>query len=289
MKRFLAAMFVLFSVLSCGKNGTDGVYISVCNTSWEIRADNQVAWPSFIGSDQAAIVMYTSEYNAFQILNGSYTVDGHRVSVAAESTVTMVRTFSHLKNSSNKNYTKLSPEAPASVGGSVWVTVKDADLYFIYHRQDGTLLEGAYPNMTRKEGFDYGWTWTTGTYSVSGNQYTAGEQTGTFFGNKFLLLEDKSFPCIATSENMEGTSSLKGTVWTYVSSAYPGFILFTSATEFVRVVVSSSTLFYVLQGEYSLKENSLEFMTDSEELNRTCTISDGRFTYLEKTYSLVSF
>ena len=104
MKRFLAAMFVLFSVLSCGKNGTDGVYISVRNTSWEIRADNQVAWPSFIGSDQAAIVMYTSEYNAFQILNGSYTVDGHRVSVAAESTVTMVRTFSHLKNSSNKNY-----------------------------------------------------------------------------------------------------------------------------------------------------------------------------------------
>ena len=112
--------------------------------------------------------------------------------------------------------------------------------------------------------------------------------TMSFFGNKFMVLDSLAVPCVSTIADTEGTSSLKGTLWTYVSSGYPGFILFSSATEFVRVLVSSNIVYSVLRGEYKLKGNSLEFKTDSEELNRTCTVSDGRFTYLDKTYSLVS-
>ena len=106
MKRFIIGIIALFTVLSCGKNGTDGIYISVRNSCWQIAIENQVAWPCFIGNDIASIVQVNYELGAYQIMNGSYTVDGHRVRVAAESSVLMVRTMSNLKNSSNKNTLK---------------------------------------------------------------------------------------------------------------------------------------------------------------------------------------
>lgn len=288
MKRNLFAIILLVLSVSCGKNGTDGLYISVDNTCWEISNETLVAWPCYIGDELATIIQYNKAYDAFQVMNGTYSLDGHRVDVAAEQAVLMIRTFSHLKNSSNKNYIRIQPSAPESMGGSLWATLRNNDFHLVYHRQDGTFMAGTYANAVHKEGIPYGWSWKTGSYSVNGNQYVAGDDKGTFFGNKFMVLDSLAVPCVSTIADTEGTSSLKGTLWTYVSSGYPGFILFSSATEFVRVLVSSNIVYSVLRGEYKLKGNSLEFKTDSEELNRTCTVSDGRFTYLDKTYSLVS-
>lgn len=288
MKRLITAALGVLMAVSCGKNGTDGLYISVADTCWEISNETQVAWPCYIGRDVCTIIQYDETTGVFQTMNGSYTVDGSHVYVSAESAVTMIRTFSHLKNSKHKNYTRLKAEAPQSVGGSVWGSLKANDFRFDYLRQDGTSVTGSYANVIHQEGIPSGWSWTTGAYSVNGNQYTAEEAKGTFYGNKFVVLETMAEPCLSTISNSEGTSSLKGTVWTYVNSGYPGVIIFTSATEFTRLLVASSTMFSVLKGTYSLKGNSLEFKTDSEELHETCTVSNGRFTYLQRTYSLVS-
>lgn len=287
MKRFLLAIIVLFSVLSCGKNGTDGVYISVRNSCWQIATETQVAWPCFIGNDIASVVQVNYEYGAYQIMNGSYTVDGHRVNIAAESSILMVRTMGNLKNSSNKNCTRLTPEAPSPLEGTLWVSMKDYDFTFVYHGKDGEYLAGDFFNFTRREGFPYGWNWETGTYAVNGTEYVLEDEKGTFYGDKFMVMKELAIPRVHKAKNLEGTSSLKGTIWTLQQgSGYPGFILFTSATEFVRVLVNSNIIFVVLEGTYSLKGNSLELETNAEELCRTCTIEDGKFTYLQRTYIL---
>lgn len=287
MKRFIIAIIVLFSVLSCGKNGTDGVYISVRNSCWQIATETQVAWPCFIGNDIASVVQVNYEYGAYQIMNGNYTVDGHRVNINAESSILMVRTMANLKNSSNKNCTRLMPEAPSSLEGTLWVSMKDYDFTFVYHGEDGEYLSGNFFNFARREGLPYGWDWETGTYAVNGNQYVLEDKKGTFYGDKFVVMEDLAVPRVHKAKSMAGTSSLKGTVWTLQQgSGYPGFIIFTSATEFVRVLVNSNIIFVALEGTYSLKGNSLELETNAEELCRTCTIEDGKFTYLQRTYAL---
>lgn len=288
MKQILLTLSLLLLAVSCGKNGTDGLYISVQDSCWEITANDQVGWPCYIGREKVSVLMYSSSTGYFQTLNGTYTVDGHRVDVTADdNAIRMVRTFSHLKNSSNKNYTRLSPEAPASMSGSLWANMKDNDLHFSYYREDGTLLTGTYANVIHKEGIASGWSFGTEEYSVTGNQYSDASHKGVIYGSKFMVLEDYAVPCVSIPERMEGTSSLKGTLWLLNSTAYPGFILFTSATEFVRVLVASGVYFQTLKGTYSLKGNSLEFKTDSEELNKTCTINreEGKFTYLDRTYS----
>lgn len=289
MKRFFTALIVLFSVLSCGKNGTDGVYISVRNSCWQISTATQVAWPCFIGNDIASIVQVNHELGAYQVMNGFYTVDGHRVNILAESSILMVRTMSNLKNSSNKNCTRLSPEAPSSLKGTLWVSMKDDDFTFIYHVADGECVSGKYVNFPHREGFPYGWEWEVGDYAVNGSQYVLGDQKGTFYGDRFVMLDSLAIPRVHKAKKLEGVSSLKGTVWTLQSSGYPGFIIFTSATEFVRVLVNSNVLFVVLEGTYTLKGNSLELETNAEELCRTCTIEDDKFTYLERTYVLSDF
>ena len=286
MKRFIYAILLLvFTVTSCGKNG---LYINVDNTVWEISSDSQVAWPCFLDDQHVSVVQVNHDVGRFQTLNGSFYVKGHRVNVDADgSSILMVRTFSHLKNSKNKNYRSKNPANPVGVGGSLWGFLKDGDFHFAYLRQDGVYVEGNYKNVAHQEGIEYGWSWNTGAYQVNGNQFLAGETKGTFYG-EFLRLEETCAPCISVIDNPEGTSSLKGTVWTYNTSSYPGFIFFTSSTEFTRVLVLNSTIFDAMEGTYALKGNSIEFTGSSTELDEKCTVSDGRFTYLEKTYSLVS-
>ena len=276
MKRFIISLITLFSVLSCGKNGTDGLYISVRNTCWQISTDTQVAWPCFIGSDIASVIQVNYEMGAYQIQNGTYSVDGHRVRIAAESSILM-------------DCSRLSPEAPSSLAGTLWVSMKGFDFSFVYNGKDNRYLSGNFFNYARREGFPYGWDWEQGTYTLNGHQYQVDDQKGTFYGDRFMLLDELAVPRVYKADDMAGTSSLEGTVWLLETTSYPGFIMFTTATEFVRVLVNSNIVFVVLQGTYSLKGNSLEFQTNAEELCRTCTIENGKFTYLQRTYALTDF
>ncbi len=282
MKRFFYAAAVLFAAVSCGKNG---LYINVDNTVWEYTTDTQTAWVDFLDGERAGII--GTNGSNYQTNTGTFTVDGHRVLFTSEDGFSnqFVRTFSHLKNSKNKNYWTKSPEAIGNPKGSVWAAIVEGNLQMLYLADNGYTLEGSFKNVSHKEGIPYGWSWKQKLYSTSGSRFVHGDEEGTSYGG-FIRLPDYCIPCVNTPKEDAGFGGdLAGTVWTYETSGYPGFIIFTSNTEFTRVLVSSVYVFSVLNGTYSIKGNSLEFITDSEELNRTCRISDGRFTYLEKTYS----
>ena len=286
MKRFsLFISAVLLAVSSCGRNG---LYISVDNTTWEYMKGNQKAWVSFLDDERVSLIAVNYETDAYQTFSGLFDVDGHRVNITSGtgSSVKMIRTFSHLKNSSNKNYWTKKPAAPDNLPGSVWACLLDDDFLVTYFRGDGTCVEGVFENASHKEGVEYGWKWDTAPYSAEGYGFVSGDSNGTFYG-EFLHLDSVIIPRVNSVTAMDGSSSLKGTAWVYDTSGFPGLLIFTSARDFIRIQVSSAAVFSVLEGTYALKGNSLEFVTDSEELNKTCTVSDGQFTYLEKTYSLV--
>lgn len=286
MKRFVyKLLIVVFAVTSCGKNG---LYINVNNTAWEISSNTQVGWPCFLDDQHVSVIQVNNANGYYQVLNGTFSVKGHRVDVTADGTsLYMVRTFSNLKNSSNKNYRKLSPEAPEALDGSVWACLKDNDFTFYYFQDNGTCRKGTYQNVSHREGFDDGWSFSNLPYTASGSHFSTADGEGYFYGNAFLRLDSVAVPFVSTPENKDGTSSLKGTVWTYNSgSAYPGFILFTSAKDFTRILVGSNVIFAVLTGTYEIKGDSVAFQTEAAELCETCPIEDGQFTYLKKTYSL---
>lgn len=290
MKRFFYVLLtVLLAATSCGKNG---LYINVDGTFWTIVSGTQQAWPCFLDDTHVCLVQVNRDGKMYQNLDGTFVVDGHRVKVTNTNNTTnlFVRTFSHLKNSSNKNFTPVSSGAPSQTDGTLWVTTVDNTVHVLFLYK-GDYLSGTYENITRKEGFEYGWNWDSGTYQATGSRVTLTTPdgtavNGTFFDRSLLAVQNIAFPLVSTATALEGRSSLQGTLWEYESSGYPGFILFTSATEFTRILLASNTIFSYLTGTYTLKNNSLEFHTDSQELNETCTIEDGAFTYLERTYLL---
>ena len=285
MKRFFFALSLLLAV-SCGKNG---LYISVDNTAWETTEDTQVAWPVFLDGERVSLIQADMSSGTYQTRTGTYDVDGHRVLLTVDgSSLKITRTFSHLKNSKNKNYKRLSPVTPASSAGNLWAGLKDGNLRFLYLSPGGKCMEGTFTNVQHKEGIRAEWSWKRMDWNVSGNQLVAGDVKGTFFEG-FLRLDTETIPCVSTVTDPEASSTLKGTVWTLQTSSYPGFILFTSATEFTRVLVQSGVVLKTLRGTYAQKGNSIEFKTDSMELNQVCTIQGSQFTYLEKTYSRVPF
>ena len=287
MKRLVYALLLVFFAASCGKNGW---YINVDNTAWEISTDTQVGWPCFLDDVNVSIIQKNKDNSHFSTLNGTFTVDGHRVDVSADGgSIRMIRTFSHLKNSSNRNYKSLSPLAPAPLGGSIWACMKDTDFIFYHFLDDGSCRKGVFKNAPHKEGIPYGWEISSPAYTVDGSHFSSADDKGSFFGNSFLKLETMAVPFVSAPGSTEGSSSLKGTLWNYRTNSYPGFILFTSATEFTRILVSSPTAFDVLTGTYRIKGNSVEFITEATELCRTCPISNGQFTYLEKSYSIMLF
>ena len=287
MKRFFFSLFLLIAV-SCGKNG---LYIHMDNTMWEITNEEQSGWLSFPDGEHVSLLQINHEEKAYRTMNGTYTVDGHRVIMSMDDNVIKAtRTFSHLKNSSNKNYRKPSPLAPKKLKGSLWVGLKERNLRFIYFSDDSVCKEGHFENVSHKEGFPYGWSWKQVNFSAAGSQLQIDGEDAVFY-ESFLRFNSTLIPMVSSleEETTPSTSSLKGTVWTYETKSYPGFIIFTSASEFTRVLVQSDVSFITLQGTYTLKGNSLEFKTDSKELNQICSISGGKFTYLERTYSKSPF
>ena len=285
MKRFFFALSLLLAV-SCGKNG---LYIRMDNTAWETTEDTQVAWPVFLDGERVSLIQADMSSGLYQTLNGTYAVDGHRVLLTVDGTsLHITRTFSHLKNSKNKNYKRLSPVTPVSASGNLWAGLKDGNLRFLYLSPGGKCMEGTFTNVEHKEGIRADWSWKRMDWDVNGNQLVTGDVAGTFYEG-FLRLDTEIIPCISTVEDPDASSSLKGTIWTLQTSSYPGFILFTSATEFTRVLVQSGVALKVLRGTYVRTGNSIEFKTDSMELNQVCAIQGSRFTYLEKTYSRVPF
>jgi len=279
--RTIAALITLLTAVSCN---IDFLYISLPNTSWVYELNDQRAFVHFGTNERATIVQRSTENGAVQYNNGTYTADGHAVDILSDEGTSnrLVRTFSHLKNSKNKNFSSFRPQDYESLENCVWTTIKQDNFRLIYCMSDGHAKEATFSNVRHAEGLPYGWEQTTKYYSQTGSHVAIGQEVGTLFP-EVMLMDDVWFMHFPVNED-KGTSAVKGSFWTYESSGYPGIILFDTNSSFTRVLLSSRVLYQVMRGTYTQDGNVLTMTLDGK--TESCQIIDNTFTYLERTYSL---
>lgn len=282
MKKLLGIAILFLSLTSCHK---DFLRVGLLDNSWKIVVDDQFAYAHFFNEDRAVTLQTNQTSGANQIVHGSYTTDGHRIDIAGDNGVNnqLVRTFSHVKTSKNKNFTPTYPARFTSVEGSVWSSIKGGDYMMFFFRPDGQVTQATYENIARKEGFPYGWSREELTYTLDGTHLEVGDQLFTLYpeimtsATTAYLID--GMPVIAA-----GTSSLSGTIWTCNSSTYPGFIVFVTGQRFVRVVMANESQYVHSIGTYSIAGKKINVtIGDAQE---TVTISNGQFTLFERSYQL---
>lgn len=287
MKRILYTLVLLLLVLtSCGKKG---IYLYVGGGVFKIQEDAQLAYVSFPDDDFASVIQINSTQSAYQTMNGTYTAKGHNLDLAlGDNSVHLIRTFSHIKSSSKaKNLLPMKPAAPENLTGSVWAVLTANNFYFAWFRPDGQFTSGRYYNVTRQEGLPYKWMWSIDPYTVNGNQITSDGFSGTFYEGEMMMLQTLSVPHVTDLSGIASfnKSELTGTVWTGYNGTYPAVVIFTSDTEFTRLVVSSNTVFTWTTGTYNLNGSSLTMWVG--ELSDECSIEDGTLTFFERDYTWV--
>lgn len=272
---------VLLVAVSCN---IDWVYIQVPNTNWTITQDEQQAFVHFGAGDRCCILQRSNVNGAVQFINGTYLADGHAVDVLSDegSSNRLIRTFSHLKNSKNKNFSTFKPQDYENVDNTVWTSLKQDNFRILYFSDDGRMTAAGFDNVRHEEGVPYGWYQKGTTYTHSGNHVGFGQESGTLFP-EVMLVEDVWFMHFPVGENT-GTSALKGTLWTYETTSYPGIIIFDSNSSFTRVLVASRILYQVSRGTYTLKGNTITMTLDGK--TEECLVANDRFTFMERTYSL---
>lgn len=278
----LAAMLVMVLASSCKK---DALYIQMPDRVWEYAVASQFARIVFCGEDKASVLQADVSTGYAQASHGPYTTDGHSVDIAGETSTHLVRTFSHLKHSSaNKNLTELQPQSWSTLKKSVWTTVVDGDGYLAFFDKYGKCVQGFYRNIVRKEGYPFGWEWSKLDYSLSGSTLSCKGVTGVLYKDVIRLPKYGAL-CSAFPVEEDATSSLEGTLWTLKSDGYPGVLIFNSAQHFTRILLMSAIVWEVKNGTYSVEADGLHLQM--AEFKETCPISEGRFTFLNKTYVLV--
>lgn len=280
MRKILAFVLPLL-LLSCDKNI---LYIQLPNTVWEISTATQTGWACF--PDAAHAYLYTRDYASeqTQAVNGTYTVDGHSVVVTSSNgnSTRLIRTYSHLKNSKNKNFTKLGPQFEGGLSGSIWTTIEDNDWLFYYFREDDQCIGITHRNNSHKEGQPYLWESEDMAYSLDGNQVQIG--SGHAVLHKDILVMDgvMGYKC-ESPEVEEGAGPLAGTIWFFESdSQYPGLFIFPSSTQCIRFMMRSAMVYESLSGTYEYKDGTLSLQVG--DLSGECKIQDGAFTFLDKVY-----
>lgn len=286
MKKVLYILSVLVLACSC-KAMMEPLRVPLAGTYWLYSTDTQTARVCFTDDTHVSIIQFDMASGYTQTLNGTYECDGHAVLCNGENwpnQIKFVRTFSHLKNNStNKNLTPIYPQSHSSIKGSVWGTIISSDLHLAYFMADGNCVEGIYKNVTHEEGLPYGWEWKEKSYTHNGNQVEAGPFKATLF-ESFMVVDTLAIRAASLAPESEKTSALTGTIWKYESAA--GTIIFTSDTEFTRILISSKIVYEADKGTYSLQGTSLEMTLDGKK--ETCQLEGGRFTFFEKSYAKVT-
>ena len=277
--RTIALLTLLLGLTSCRM---DSLYIQIPGTNWSIEQGNQRLMVHF-GDERFASIQRNNETGGLQVNNGTYTTKGHSVAVTADhdgSIHKLVRTFSHLKNSSNKNFSSLWPEAPETMENTVWTTILNNDFLLLYFTADGKVKKAVFRNVVREEGVPYGWSRTEATYALAGNQLAMGDESGTVFP-EVMLVEDLFYYHFPVNPDT-GCSDLKGTFWTYQTASYPGIIVFDTNSSFTRVLLSNNYQYQVSRGTYRREGNVLTLAMDDKE--EACAFDGNSFTFLERTY-----
>ena len=281
--RTIIALATLLTALSCSKM-MEGLYIGISNTTWTYTLAEQRAFVHFGTDGRATIVQRSTGNGAVQFTNGTYSVDGHAVDVVSDEGTTnrLVRTFSHLKNSKNKNFSTFSPQAYSSMDYTVWTSLRQDVFRMAYFTPDGTIKHARFKNVRHEEGVAYGWDKWDSPYTLNGSHLDMGTESGILF-DEVMLVDDVWFMHFQVNEN-SGQSTLTGTMWTYQTSGYPGIIVFDTNNSFTRVLLSSRILYQVTRGTYTQEGNTVVMNLDGK--TDTCVIAGDRFTFMEKTYTL---
>ena len=290
MRKYIIIIAAALASVSCSKLVMDPLRLDINGTYWTYSTDTQTARMAFPDNEHVSVLQWDLGTNSCQAEHGTYELDGHRVLLSGNNwsrDVKLVRTFTHLKNSStNKNMTPLKPVPHESLAGSVWTTMENDNLHLAFFDYDGTCLDATFINANRKEGKPYGWQWTRNDYSLSGSDLQVGAGVKATLYDDMMQVDTLTVLRTAPALNAPGSSALAGTVWRYQSSDYPGIIIFTSGSTFTRVIVGSRILYQFMNGTYQLNGTEL-FMTDGE-IKETCQLSTDRFTFFEKTFVKVS-
>ncbi|MBO4585809.1 MAG: hypothetical protein J5675_04330 [Bacteroidales bacterium] len=292
MRKTVLFLSILALVVSC-KAAMEPIRVQLPGTYWSYT-DEDGASTSIVGfpDEKHMVVLQLSvKSSAVETLHGTYTTDGHRVEGKGESwgrTVKLVRTFSHLKTSStNENMTPLYPKA-SPLAGSVWGTLVNEYLHVAFFTED-SCYDATYRYVARGEGQDYGWEWKQADYTLNGNQLDAASFHATLY-DSFMMVDTLGVFRVTPAVDQAESSALKGTVW--ANEGYPGLVVFTSASDFVRITVYSKNIFLYTSGTYELQGTSLSLRWD--DIKETCQIEGGRFTIFNntvnsQTYSKVTF
>lgn len=185
MKSIFRTIALLVSLLVLASCNIDFLYIQLPGTSWYYELDGVQAWVHFGPEDRASVLQTELATGKCMNINGTWTAHGHAVVITEDSGTThkFTRTFSHLKNSKNKNFSSAYPVDAGSLENTVWTAV----------RKDSLLVLGFGPGSKAQVAVYKGASWTQNeerVYSLVGSHISLeGGKSATFFGGA-LLQED---------------------------------------------------------------------------------------------------
>ena len=130
MKSIFRTVALLVSLLATVSCNIDFMYIQLPDTSWFYELGETQAWVHFGPGDRVTIVQSEPSSGKCQYANGTWTASGHSVMITEDGGASrkLTRTFSHLKNSKNKNFSRIGPEDAGSLSGTVWAAVRKDSL-----------------------------------------------------------------------------------------------------------------------------------------------------------------
>lgn len=279
--RILALTTALLAAVSCKM---DFLYIPLPNTSWTYGEGDQRIFVHFGTGERATVLQRNSATGSVQVLNGTYTANGHAVDFTSDEGTTnrLIRTFSHLKTSKNKNYSRFNPEAYDNVDHTIWATIIKDNLFIDFLAPDGAYTHFLFKNVRHEEGVPYGWSKEKGTYQHIGSQVLIEEDSGLLFPE--VMLKNEAWRMHFPVNEDKGKSILQGTSWTYDTFSYPGIIIFDTNSSFTRILVASRNQFQTMRGTYSYDGATITMDLDGKK--EVCIVAENKFTFLERTYTL---
>lgn len=247
----------------------DALYISLNGTCWFYEDGTQRAIVSFGPQDQMSVVQRDNSNGALQCMHGTFTTKGHSVYLNATDGTgkKLTRTFTHLKNSKNKNFTRLQRQSQKSVGNGVWSTVENRDLAVCYFKDASSALFSEYTAGA--------WSSKTLPYTLAGSELTLGASRVALFP-EVLLLEHRLYLRFPSPDG-SGESEVAGTMWLCpVGGAAPYLLIFDTGYSFTRIAVAGTSLVQVFRGTYTQSGQTLTMNLDGT--TKVCTIANDRFT-----------
>lgn len=286
MRRALTFIIIIATAVafnSCSKL-LEPLYIHLPGTEWVYELNGKRAYIHFDLDGTACVLQKDLATGAMQENHGTYTCDGHRATLSCEdgTVFNLIRTYTNLKNSKNKNMSRLPLQAPSERPYSVWVGVDSGDLYVYYFPDEERLSLASFVVTAYQEGVPLSWEVKDVPFTDGGRTWNLGDRTAWVFSD--VMLVDKRWHVTFSRPEGSGDSALAGSIWYSLegSSTSPGLVVFDTGHSFSRVQVYSSTQILYDKGTYTLSGNTINLTLNGKQDN--CTVSGDMFRFMERRY-----